>query len=110
MIAERCMSMRLAQLIRGKSAPDNFATATPATSATQTPETDGSVATVATVAVACSIGEASDATTAAQWKILEAAIVQCCNARGDTDEHLRRHYIIQLLSLHRLTQTHLTEA
>ena len=44
--------MSLAKLIAGKSAPDKFATATPATVATQEGERGRTVATVATVAVA----------------------------------------------------------
>lgn len=44
--------MSLANLIRGKSAPDKFATATPATFATQEGERARTVASVATVAVA----------------------------------------------------------
>ena len=79
--------MSIAQLIRGKSAPDKFATATPATAATATTGMSVSVATVATVAVASSSGEVSDAATAAQWARLKTAINACCAARGDTDEH-----------------------
>ena len=66
--------MSLAQLIRGKSVAEKFATATPATSATVVPETGRSVATVATVAVASSRCELLDATTAVQWTELEEAI------------------------------------
>ena len=73
--------MSLAQLIRGKSVPEKFATAT---SATVMPETGRSVATVA---VASSMCEMLDATTAVQRAELEEAINQCCAARGDSEEH-----------------------
>lgn len=88
--------MSLADLIRGKSAPDKFATATPATFATQKAANSQSVASVATVAVAnhckpipesipatlAKVG-ASGTTTVSRWWLIhypdgDPVEVACC--------------------------------
>jgi len=84
--------MSLSSLIRGKSEPTRFATATPATFATQAGERGRTVASVATVAVAKSpqgqtalaakVG-AGDTATASRWWLIhypdrDPVEVACC--------------------------------
>jgi hypothetical protein len=90
--------MSLASLIRGKSAPNKFATATPATSATPDREKGLTVATVATVAFATArkpisatpakVG-AGDTATASRWLIHFAdhdpIEVACCPEASHAD-------------------------
>lgn len=84
--------MSLIDLIRGKNAPDKFATATLATFATPKPEETRTVATVATVAVAIPgdpitetlvKGGASDPATTSCWWLIrypdsDPAEMACC--------------------------------
>lgn len=68
--------MSLANLIRGKSVPDKFATATPATFATQERERGRTVASVATVAVASPKEHKAVPLTAEDEKAIRAWLAQ----------------------------------
>ena len=82
--------MSLSNLIRGKSEPVRFATATPATIATLDGEKGRTVATVATVAVANPKAEAVDVVgyypTLEDIDLLDSLINELCDLQGDKAE------------------------